>query len=348
MALLVTALAALLTLALTACGKAPADDTAQDGAQDAATEGQQVEDQKPSEAVAFPLTLDNYAIPAEGGTWQHYEVTFDEAPQRIVANTQAAAEFLIKLGLGDRIVGVGALYGEVEPDVKDEFDKLTVLSQAYLTQEQTLGAEPDLVFGRGDVFNATEYGVGSVENLNRLGIKTYLMHSTRDGATLKDLYRDIDEMSALFGVEDVAQAFKAELETRVKALVASYGGAEEKDYCFLVPTAEGSYSIFAGPRMSMQEELLESIGLVSVASDIMMTVSDEQLVGLDPDVILILAYTGVDSDAARDGLLTRETLQTVRAVEDKAVFALDFSKSTYSFRVIDEMERVAPLIHVAA
>jgi iron complex transport system substrate-binding protein len=301
--------------------------------------------QEVTETPAFPMTLENYAIPEQGGVWEPYEVTFEQAPQRIVANTQAAAEFLVKLGLGDRIVGVGALYGEPGSDVSVEFSAIPVLNQTYLTQEQVLGASPDLVFGRGDLFNETEYGVGSVEKLNQLGIRTYLMHSSRDGSTVDDLYRDIDETGVLFEVEDAAKVFAEELQSRVKTLEEHYKNTSEKTYCILVPNAEGAYSIFAGPRMSVQEQLLATLNLRSVATDVMMTVSNEQLVDLNPDVILILAYTGIDTNTVIEGLTSHPALETVGAIQNGALYPLDFGKATYSFRIVDEVERIAPLVH---
>jgi iron complex transport system substrate-binding protein len=301
--------------------------------------------QEVTETPAFPIALENYLIPEQGGAWEPYEVTFEQAPQRIVTNTQAAAEFLIKLGLGDRVVGVGALYGEPGSDVSVKFDAIPVLSQTYLTQEQVLGANPDFVFGRGDLFNETEYGVGSVEKLNRLDIKTYLMHSSRDGSTVDDLYRDIDEMGTLFEVEDAAKAFAEELQSRVQTLEERYKSSSKKTYCILVPNAGGAYSIFAGPRMSIQEQLLATLNLRSVTTELMMTVSNEQLVDLNPDVILILAYAGVDTNAVIEELTAQPALETIGAIRDGAIYPLDFGKATYSFRIVDEVERIAPLVH---
>jgi iron complex transport system substrate-binding protein len=341
---LTLALALMLVVLLGAC-TSPSSEPTDEEPGTASTTGTT---QGVAENSVFPMTLENYLIPEQGGAWQPYGVTFEQPPQRIVANTQAAAEFLIKLGLDERIVGVGALYGQPGPDVSAEFDVIPVLSQAYLTQEQVLGANPDLVFGRGDLFNETEYGVGSVEKLNQLGIRTYLMHSSRDGSTLNDLYRDITETGALFEAEDAAEKFADELQSRVQTLEDRYGGAPEKTYCILVPNVEGTYSIFAGPRMSVQEQMLAMLNLKSVATDVMMTVSNEQLIDLNPDVILILAYTGVDTDVVIEGLRSQQALETIGAIQDNALYPLDFGKATYSFRIVDEIERVAPLIHADA
>jgi iron complex transport system substrate-binding protein len=338
----------LMMLALSGCGGTPAA-----GDKEPATG--QASEQKAPDAELFPLTLDNYAIPKEGGAWQPYKVTFEAEPQRVVANTQAAAELLIKLGLGDKVVGVGALYGEAGVDVKAEFDKIPVLSETYLTKEQVLGADPDLVFGRGDLFTDAELGVGSVDELNGMGVKTYLQHSSRDGATLSDIYKDIEELGELFSVEDAAAAFKSDLQTRVDSLVSTYGttGAagstaqtaqtDTKTDCFVVPAPDGSYMIFAGPRMAIQEEVLGMVGLTPV-SETAAPVSNEQLIEYDPDVIILLAYTGVDADALIAGISGEAVLQTVGAVETGAIYVGDMSKMTYSFRVIDELERLAPLI----
>lgn len=67
---------------------------------------------------------------------------FDKAPERVVANTQSAAEMLIKLGLTDKMVGVAALYGSVTPDVADDFAQIPVLSKDYVGKEPGCRCKP--------------------------------------------------------------------------------------------------------------------------------------------------------------------------------------------------------------
>jgi iron complex transport system substrate-binding protein len=293
----------------------------------------------------FPMVLLNYTIPDGSGTWRSYEVTFEDVPKRVVVNTQGAAEFLIKIGLADRIVGMGALYGEPGADVREQFTRIPVINSGYMNKEQVLGANPDFVFGRGDLFNNQEFGIGAADDLNALGIKTYLMHSSRNGAGMKELYQDIDEIGLLFGEEETAAVFKQDLMSRVSFLVKRYGGLQGKTYCCMSMGVNRQYSIFGGPRMSLPEEILSKIGLSPVNTDMLINISNEQLIDLNPDVILLLTYSGMDEEMLINNLKTEKTLETVNAIGSGSIFTLDFAKTGYSFRIVDEVERIAPLIY---
>jgi iron complex transport system substrate-binding protein len=296
-------------------------------------------------ASTFPMVLSNYNIPDGIGAWQRYEVTFEEVPRRVIGNTQGAAEFLIKLGLADRIIGVGALYGEPGADVREQFKRIPVINPGYMNKEQVLGAEPDFVFGRGDLFNNQEFGVGTADDLNALGIRTYLMNSSRNGAGMKELYQDIDEIGILFDVKDAAIAFKQDLMSRVSTLEKRYGSLQGKTYCCMSMGINRQYSIFGGPRMSMPEEIFAKIGLLPVNKDMLMNISNEQLIDLNPDVVLLLIYPSIDGEMLINGLKTEKTLETITAIQGGFVFTLDFAKAAYSFRIVDEAERLAPLIY---
>lgn len=70
--------------------------------------------------TVYPLTIQNHTNNGEGTEWKANSQTFDKAPEKVVANTQGAAELLIKLGLTDKMVGVAALYGAGDPAVQEE------------------------------------------------------------------------------------------------------------------------------------------------------------------------------------------------------------------------------------
>lgn len=87
-----------------------------------ATNGEQTDaDASTPAETTYPVTVSNYTT--ENGTWVKKDQTFDKAPERVVANTQGAAELMIRLGLTDKLVGVAALFGSVPDDIADEFKK---------------------------------------------------------------------------------------------------------------------------------------------------------------------------------------------------------------------------------
>ncbi|MCF7752837.1 hypothetical protein KQ941_00160 [Paenibacillus xylanexedens] len=101
---------------------------------------------------------------------------------------------LIKLGLTDKMVGVAALYGSVTPDVADDFAKIPVLSKDYVGKELVVGASPDL--GRGDLFADADWGVGTVDGLNDMNIRTFVQTTNHKGS-LDSLYSDIAQLGQI-------------------------------------------------------------------------------------------------------------------------------------------------------
>ena len=90
-------------------------------------------------------------------SWPETTQTFKQAPKKVVANTRPMAELLLHLGLEKSIAGVGAVFGEKDTSVEKEFDKLKDLGNNYITQETALSVNPDFVFGRGGLFEKSEW-----------------------------------------------------------------------------------------------------------------------------------------------------------------------------------------------
>lgn len=118
---------AALVFVLAACsstngGSDEANNSSQEATKNVATDEEKSDaDASGAAQTTYPLTVSNYTT--ENGTWVAKEQTFDKVPERVVANTQGAAELMIRLGLTDKIVGVAALFGSVPEDIADEFKK---------------------------------------------------------------------------------------------------------------------------------------------------------------------------------------------------------------------------------
>lgn len=118
---------AALVFVLAACSSSKGESNEANNSSQEATK-EVAADEKTSGADAsgaaqttYPITVSNYTT--ENGSWVKKDQTFDKAPERVVANTQGAAELMIRLGLTDKLVGVAALFGSVPDDIADEFKK---------------------------------------------------------------------------------------------------------------------------------------------------------------------------------------------------------------------------------
>jgi iron complex transport system substrate-binding protein len=281
-----------------------------------------------TDATTYPLTVTNIAVQDDGAVWAEKDQVFESAPQRIVCNMQGAAELLIRLGLGDKIVGVAAVFGDVDPAVKGEFDKIPVLSEGYAGQEVILGAGPDIVIGSGHFFVEADYGSGTVDFLNETGIHSYILNASKEGANFDDFFKDIDELGRIFDVQEAAQALTDQYQGQISDLTSDPRWSGQTKTLAQVATVEdGNFTVSSGKGETFQNDAVELIGLENIFKDAPgAEVSNEDFIKSNPDVIMLFWYNGgPDMDAMIEQLYQMEELQDVTAIKEKQVYAADFN-----------------------
>ncbi|WP_339166644.1 ABC transporter substrate-binding protein [Paenibacillus sp. FSL R5-0341] len=330
----------LLLLLLVACSNASTSSPAEE----TTSTTNATETSAPAEntnKTTYPLTIENFTISGEGGEWKPKAQVFDKAPERVVANTQSAAEMLIKLGLTDKMVGVAALYGSVTPDVADDFAKIPVLSKDYVGKELVVGASPDLVLGRGDLFADADWGVGTVDGLNDMNIRTFLQTTNHKG-TLDSLYSDIAQLGQIFDVQENAATFTESLKTRVAAIKASVADQPEHSFAYIVPATEDTITVSSMQNDTFQLDALGLLKLINTFDGVQGEVSVEQLITANPDYLLLSAYAGSpDIDKLIENLYANPALQSMNAIKNKQIYVTDFSQFWgYGYQILDGIEKM--------
>jgi len=89
----------------------------------------------PSALGAYPYTYTNCGVTR----------TITEAPQRIITMNQGATEFLLALGLADRMVGTAYLDDSIWPAYESDFNSIPILSDGYPTEQQIVDLNPDFI-----------------------------------------------------------------------------------------------------------------------------------------------------------------------------------------------------------
>lgn len=278
--------------------------------------------------TVYPLTINNYSIEDDGAVWAEKEQVFESAPERIVCNMQGSAEVLIRLGLGDRIVGVAGVFGDVDSDIKEEFYKIPMLSEDYAGQEVILGANPDFVIGRGDLFVDADYGSGTVDFLNDSGIRTYIMNTGKEGAVFDDFFTDIDELGQIFDVQEAADALIEQYQKQIDDLTNNPAwNGKEKTIAEIASVEDGNFVVSSGKGEYFQNDALQLVGLNNIFKDApAYEVSNEELIESNPDVLLLFKYNGgPDTDVMVEELYQNETLQDVTAIKEKQIYVADFN-----------------------
>ncbi|WP_210650528.1 ABC transporter substrate-binding protein [Nocardioides sp. SYSU D00065] len=288
------AAAVLLAAGLSACGAAESD-----SAPTSTSTG------------SYPVTVENCGA----------EVRFEQAPERLVLLKSSAVPFLHEIGVMDRVT---ARAGQYPAEYYDEetlaaledipllTDELDSSGHLQISKEVVLAQEPDLVLGQVDNL--------SRESLDAVGVplieEPALCEAGVDEPGFDDVYAQLELYGQVFGRERQAREAIADLEDDLREIEAEVGEPEGRTAAVLYPTVGGGTTYAYGTR-SMAHPQLEAAGLENVFGDVderVFEVSLEELLGRDPDVLVLLHSEGDPAavEAAVTELPGAEDLTAVR------------------------------------
>lgn len=263
------------------------------------------------------------------------QVTLTELPARIVSLAPSNTEILFALGAGARLVGRDEF-----SDYPPEAAQVANIGSLYpqVNAEAIVALEPDLVLAAG-ITNPDD-----VETLADLGLNVY---ATSVAAGLEDIYADILALGQLTGQTAQAEQLVAEMKVRVEAVTARTAGLSERPMVFYeIDATEPAKPWTAGPG-TFVDQLLTMAGAQNagnIAQDAYAQLSLEQLVAVDPAVIILgsALYGGQTPELVR----ARPGWEQIAAVRNGAVYTFNDNLVTRPGpRVVEGLEELARLIH---
>nr|WP_240548519.1 ABC transporter substrate-binding protein [Paenibacillus lignilyticus] len=235
-----------------------------------------------------------------------------------MANTRPAAELLLHLGLGDKIVGVGANFGVPDPSVETGYAKLNILSKDYVGKEVTLGTNPDFVFGRGGLFANQDWGTGTVNVLNDMKINTYVLESSITAGTYDSIYKDIANVGKVFHVKEKADQFIQELKDKQAAINAKLEGIQDHNtFAYLHTNDPKELYVYPASNESFFNNAFSMIKLDNVFVNEKGDVSVETLIATDPDILILPKWDETDLNKVREDIYANPKLSSMKAVKNK-------------------------------
>ncbi|PZG02345.1 iron ABC transporter substrate-binding protein [Micromonospora deserti] len=286
-------------------------------------------------APAVPVTVTTCGAP----------VAVAAPPKRAVTLNQPATEIMLALGLADRMAGTAYLDDAILPEHAAAYASVPVLSEKYPSKETLLDAEPDFVYASFQSAFGDE-GVGDRADLAGLGIGTYLspagcpkQHRPAT-LTVDDVFAEIRDVAAVFGVPERAEKLIAHQRARIAAAVRLGGGREVSVLWWDGGTDAPSVGACCGsPNM-----IISAVGIRNAFDDLAGSWADtswETAVERDPDVI-VLVDASWDPAAAKRTFLTRHpTLKDLPAVVGQRFVVIPFSSTSAGVRVVRGIEALA-------
>lgn len=239
------------------------------------------------------------------------EVTIEGDVERIVSCYYISSSACIALGLKDRMVGIEAKAGErpIYQMAAPELMQLpSVGSAREFNMEACIELAPDLVL-------LPKRLQDNAETMAGLGIPVLLVSPESH----EDLVEMIRLIGAATGTRQAADALIAYYSTELQAIADLAAGTETRPSVYM--GGNSSY-LSTAPTGMYQATLIEAAGGANAAADIegdnWTDVSYEQLLEMNPDVILIPA----EASYTRDELIADPQLAGLTAVAGGAVYQM--------------------------
>ena len=275
-------------------------------------------------------------------------VTFDSPPKRAISNDVNLTEMMLVLGLADHMVGYTGISGwkTLDEEMRANVKQLPELSSKYPTKEVIVGANADFFFA-GWNYGMKVGGEVTPETLEPFGVKVYELtesctHIMEKGkASIDDMYADLLNLGSIFNVEDRAKnlvndykaelkSFKSNLETGEPVRAFVYDSGED------TPFTAGLYA--------MPTALIEAAGGVNVMNGFEKswgTVTWEEVVAQNPEVIIIVNYGSVTAEQKRAFMMSNPAFANIEAVKNDRFVTLEYVEATPGPRNIKAIKTLA-------
>ncbi|MEM1079643.1 MAG: ABC transporter substrate-binding protein [Pseudomonadota bacterium] len=277
------------------------------------------------------------------------EVTFDAPPKAAVSHDVNLTEMMLVLGLADRMVGYTGVSGwkTLDESMREGVEELPELAEKYPTKEVLIGADADFFFA-GWNYGMRVGGEVTPETLAPFGIPVYeltesCIHISEKGpASMDDMYADLRNLGAIFGVEETAETLISGYEADLAAFTADLPALAEAPRVFVYDSGEDVP--FTAGRYAMPNALIEAAGGTNIMNDFeksWATVGWEAVVERNPEVIVIVNYGSVTAEEKRDFMRSNPAFAEIDAVKNDRFVTLEYIEATPGPRNIGAVKTLA-------
>lgn len=228
------------------------------------------------QASTSGYTLDNY-----GRTIQ-----ITQKPSKVLTLGPNCSELFCALGLDNYIIGNtldNHSRGPLE-EYKEAYNRIPELNYSSATRESVLSSGADFIYGIDWEFGDEAL---DVDELTQFGMTTYMNRAS----TLEQIYQEITDLGRIFEIEDKAKAFIDDQKSRIQKVNDLV--SKQEPIKVLVYDSGGN-GVFTCSGSNFETLLIEQAGGKNIFDDLKsaqwVTVSQEEVLKRDPDVILIHDY----------------------------------------------------------
>lgn len=253
-------------------------------------------------AAEYPVTVDNYGR----------EVTIADRPERVLTLGPNVTELFAALGLGDLVIGrslVNHSRGPL-PEYADVVNAIPQLNYSSATREAIISSGADFIY-------ALDWEIGdagcNIEEVAGYGMDVYVNAAT----TMEEMYKEIEDIGKIFGIEDTAAAFIEDQKARIQAVADKITGQEPVN---VLVYDSGNDGVFTCSGVNFESLLIGLAGGKNLFDDLTekqwVTVSYEEVLARNPDVILIHDYDAPSVEEKIAEIKANPTLSLLPCVQN--------------------------------
>ena len=246
------------------------------------------------------------------------EAAGDGIPLRVISAAPSNTEIIVGLGLADRLIAVDP-YSKDIAGVEAELPEIDFF---YPDAEAVLGLSPDIIIS--NEINSFGAADSPFKPLLDAGIKVVQIPAS---TSIQGIYGDIAAVAEALGVRERGVELARYLKLEVDK-IAETGKTvkDKKKVYFEISPAPYMVSFGSGTYLN---EMIEILGAVNIFADQSgwFTPGAEAILERDPDVILTMEMTGPGAMDPAAELLSREGFETLSAMREKRVYAINANSS---------------------
>lgn len=291
---------AMMASVFTACGNA--ESTAKEDEKQESAEVSEDKQDSTDESV-YPMKFDNYGR----------EVTVTKKPEKVLTLGPNCTELFAALGLEDYVVGrslINHSRGPL-PEFEEAVNKIPELNYSSATREAIISSGADFIY-------ALDWEIGdegcNIDEVEGYGMTVYVNSAT----TLEQQYQEILDIGKIFGVEDKAEAYVADQKAHIQAVQDKVKDQEPID---VLVYDSGNDGVFTCSGVNFESLLVGCAGGKNLFEDLnekqWITVSYEEVLARDPDIILIHDYDSPSVEEKIAEIKANPTLSQLECVQNE-------------------------------
>ena len=293
----------------------------------------------------------NLAVVAKGKTTVescNRIVTFEAPPKKAISNDVNLTEMMLVLGLAERMVGYTGISGwkTLDEEMRAGVKELPELSQKYPSKEVLVGADADFFFA-GWNYGMKVGGEVTPETLEPFGIKVYELTEScihimnKSKANMEDMYNDLLNLGRIFNVEDKANKLINKYRMEIQELTQNIN-TDDPLRVFVYDSGEDTP--FTAGFYAMPTALIEASGGINIMNDFKKswgTVTWEEVIDRNPEVIVIVNYGNVTADQKKDFMMSNPAFAGIDAIKNDRFVTLEYVEATPGPRNIKAIKKLS-------